>query len=308
MKKKDFKELEDKIIIGKKLLKSNKNIVTNLSKLKNYNNAELDNHISYELQAGSYIKNTYRSKDNSGSWTKKKKYTNELFNNMQNYIKNNQTFLEVGVGECVTMLPLLKKIKSKFKCKFFGFDFSLSRIIYAKKFLKRNKVNASLFNANLDSIPLDNNSIDIVYSSHSIEPNRGKEKTIIEEMLRVSKKYIFLFEPIYELNPKKNRKRMEKFNYIKNLKKTCEKLDCKILKYELLNFSEQNHNLTGVIILEKKNIKRRSNSKHFTCPITKNKLDFQDNYLINKKFGIIYPIIKEIPVLTPSKYILNLIN
>ena len=49
MKKKDFKELKDKIIIGKKLLKDNKNIVTNLSKLKNYNNPELDNHISYEL-------------------------------------------------------------------------------------------------------------------------------------------------------------------------------------------------------------------------------------------------------------------
>ena len=35
---------------------------------------------------------------------------------------------------------------------------------------------------------------------------------------KVSRKYVFLFEPIYELNPIKNKKIMEKFKYAKNLK------------------------------------------------------------------------------------------
>lgn len=48
-------------------------------------------------------------------------------------------------------------------------------------------------------MPLKDNSIDIVYTSHSIEPNGGREEEALEELYRVANKYLILLEPDYEL-------------------------------------------------------------------------------------------------------------
>ena len=68
------------------------------------------------------------------------------------------------------------------------------------------------------------NAIDVVYTSHSIEPNGGREEEALLELYRIAKKYVVLLEPCYEKASSAARKRMEKHNYITNLFDTVNKL------------------------------------------------------------------------------------
>jgi ubiquinone/menaquinone biosynthesis C-methylase UbiE len=102
--------------------------------------------------------------------------------------------------------------------KVFGFDISWSRVKFAKKLVEEyNMKNVNLFTANLFEIPLLDNSIDIVYTSHSLEPNGGKEKQALKELFRIAKNYIVLLEPSYELASTDARERMINHGYITNL-------------------------------------------------------------------------------------------
>ena len=261
-------------------------------------NNKIFNLISYDRQAGTYIDFYKKNKDIYF------KYCRELYSIIFPYLKNKQHILEVGTGECVTLLGLYKIIRKKFKKIFFyGFDFSFSRLLLGKKFISQYKLYPTLFLSSMEKIPLSDSCIDIVFSSHSLEPNGGKEEIIIKECLRISSKYVFLFEPIYELNSKINQFRMRKFNYVRNLHKICKKLDCTILDYRLLSHSQNKNNLTGVIILKKK--KTIKKVLKFKCLLTDSFLEKKNNnYLYNKKNGVIYPIIKKIPILLENSAVI----
>jgi ubiquinone/menaquinone biosynthesis C-methylase UbiE len=261
---------------------------------KNFPNLKNDiyNLVSYDRQAGTYI-DFYKTNKGKIIYSR---YCRELYSVMFPFLKKKQNILEVGTGECVTLLGLSKIIINKFsEISFFGFDFSFSRLLLGKKFIENNKIYPTLFLSSMEKIPLIDGCIDIVFSSHSLEPNGGKEEVIIKECLRISNKYVFLFEPIYELNPKKNQSRMKKFNYVRNLYKICKKLDCKIIDYRLLNYNQNSNNLTGVVILEK-NDKKKKIFK-YKCLLTKSTLHKKQNFFYNKKNGVIYPVIKKIPIL-----------
>jgi len=86
---------------------------------------------------------------------------------------------------------------------------SWSRVAIAKKQIENNKISdVTLCTGSLLNLPFADNSIDIVYSSHSLEPNCGNEMQIIKELYRVAKKYVLMIEPGYEFADNEGRKRM----------------------------------------------------------------------------------------------------
>lgn len=278
------------------LYKLNVNIIEYLKKLeqKNYNLLE-DIMISYDFQAGSYCE-----KYKEDSYIK-----NEYCLKLANVIEELGVFeslVEVGIGEATTLGPMLKRLKNK-PAKCYGFDISWSRIKYAIKFLEEiNLNNIELFTGDLFCSPLKTNSIDIVYTSHSIEPNGGREKEALEELYRITNKYLILLEPSYELASEEARQRMKKQGYITNLYNTAKELGYNIIRYELFGISMNNLNPTGLMIIKKETNDKISNP--ICCPITKSDLIFKNNAYFSEESLLAYPVIKDIPCLLSQNAII----
>ena len=120
--------------------------------------------VSYDLQTGTYI----AAMENEGMAKHKEAYSSEIASRILSLCKP-RSILEAGVGEATTLSGVLEKLGNKTNS--YGFDLSWSRVAYAKKWLNsKGFTNTVLRSGALLHIPFLDNSIDIVYTSHSIEP------------------------------------------------------------------------------------------------------------------------------------------
>ncbi|NTU50797.1 MAG: methyltransferase domain-containing protein, partial [Desulfobulbaceae bacterium] len=241
-------------------------------KLK-HNTAEIIE-IAYDLQAGSYI----AEMDNATMAEHKREYTLEIAKTILSLCEP-MTILEAGVGEATTLSGVLKNLNADIRS--FGFDLSWSRIAYSKYWLQSKGVsNNTLCTGDLFHIPFADDSIDVVYTSHSIEPNGGNEKPIMQELFRVTKKYLILLEPGYELANEESRLRMDSHGYCKNLKNIAENLGYNVLKHVLFPHTSNPLNPTAITIIKKNNCTKAMPPSHIlACPKFKTPLEEIGNML-----------------------------
>ncbi|MES2003046.1 MAG: class I SAM-dependent methyltransferase [Bacteroidota bacterium] len=277
----------------KELYDQKVNIIQYLRGIENRkNNSIEDILISYDFQAGSYIEII----ENDLSYITA--YTDELFKIINTYCTSKHTILEVGVGEATTLCHLRKLFPSE--AKFYGFDISWSRISKGVEYLKRNNVEASLFVSDLFLTPLADSSIDVVYSSHSLEPNGGKEIEALKELYRITKDCLILLEPASEFADSSAKKRMEENGYISNLHGKIMELGYDLKKYELFPVTAHNHNPTGLYVIKKNNSQPEAeNMAPFTlrCPLSKEALVEYPDHFFSPSSLISYPKIDGIPCL-----------
>jgi ubiquinone/menaquinone biosynthesis C-methylase UbiE len=263
---------------------------------KNAENSKESILISYDYQSGTYIEAYKKNPENCH------KYTKQLSDEIST-LGDFTTILEAGVGEATTFKQVTKNLVSLENC--YGFDISWSRLKAAKDFLAEDgDKHSNLFVADLFDIPLADNSIDIVYTAHSVEPNGGYEKPILEELYRVTKKYLLLFEPDYDLASTEARQRMESHGYIKGLVEIAATLGYNVIKHKLLQFSMNPLNPTSVIVIKKDSNEIKSDNV-FQCPISKTELTDCGEIYFAKQPHLMYPVIKNIPCLLKSQAILG---
>ena len=252
--------------------------------------------ISYDFQSGSYV-NAY--KKNPGVY---EKYTKEISDEIKTFGPFS-TILEAGVGEATTFKQVIKNLDIPLE-NCYGFDISWSRLKTGNSFVNEDIAgNANFFVADLSDIPLMNSSIDIVYTAHSIEPNGGYEKPILEELYRVAKQYLVLFEPDYEFANDDAKHRMESHGYIKRLADTAKELGYDVIKRELLRFPLNPLNPTSVIVIQKTSKSRVDGI--FQCPVSKTKLTDCGEVFFAEQPRLMYPVIQGIPCLLKSQAILG---
>ncbi len=296
----------------KELYDANVNIMQYFREKNNVENNTLNSILtSYDLQAGSYIQNWEENGmgDNYhingervelSSKDFKDKFSVCLAERLNRY--DFSTVLEAGAGEATTLNFVAEKLNNK-NAKFYGFDLAPSRVMQAQRFMSAQHNEADLIAANLFQTPYPDNAFDIIYTVHALEPNTNKVKEIVEELYRITNKYLVLVEPSYELGNEATRANIDKHKYIKNLKATIDNLGYKILEYELFPVGTY-ANQPAIMVIEKNGKAENSKAVNYVCPVCHKELISRDGNYFCEDCMVVYPVLKNVPLLTKENAIL----
>lgn len=247
--------------------------------------------VSYDLQAGSYTANFRKKVDYV------KSYASAIEKVITKYAPQFDSIMEAGMGEATTLANVLKSFKT-IPGRSFGFDISWSRVKYGNLFLKELGIpNCQTFVGDLFNIPLGDNSVDIVYTSHSIEPNGGREKETLKELYRVASRYLILLEPCYELGSPEAKKRMEDHGYITALQQSIQELGYNVKEFRLFDIYSNPLNPTGLTVISKEDKTSSPAPGPFACPWTKTGLVKLKGAYYSHQSLLAYPVIDDIPCL-----------
>jgi len=246
--------------------------------------------VAYDLQSGSY---TAAMKD-AKTAKYQDSYTAEIAKTILS-LCTPASILEAGVGEATTLSGVLSHLGVAVSS--YGFDLSWSRVAFATRWLQQQGMTGTtLCTGNLFHIPFFDSSIDVVYTSHSIEPNGGKEEPILRELFRVTRNFLILLEPGYELAHDEARQRMDSHGYCRNLQGTAVSLGYNVLEHKLFPFTANPLNPTALIVIQKDE-DAKVPSDVLACPKFKTPLQRIGGMLFSPEALVVYPIIGGIPCL-----------
>jgi len=209
------------------------------------------------------------------------------------------TLLEVGVGELTTIESVVANNKQL--TQIFGIDLSLNRMLHGmEEYKKRQKLIPKVSKANATNLPFNDSVFDLVYSRHTLEQMPMIFTAALDEMIRVSRRFIVLFEPSYEKGSLTQKLKMIRNDYFRGLDKFLSgREDIKVNKSFLMRNSANPLNRTSCYVIEKISSASLEEEKYngFVCPLSKEELIKREGYLFCKKSGLAYPVLEGIPIL-----------
>jgi hypothetical protein len=160
-----------------------------------------------------------------------------------------------------------------------------------------------LFTGDLDRIPLASASVDLVLTIHAVEPNRGREKPILSELLRVARKHLVMVEPSYELASAEAQARMDRLGYVRGLPEILTSLGHPARLIERWRHNSNPLNEAAVVIVDKAPTETKMDLK-FVSPISGCALIERGDCWFCPEDGHAFPIIAGIPCLTVENAVL----
>jgi hypothetical protein len=253
---------------------------------------------AYDLQAGDYIK---YAKENL---SKLADYSAELAGILDMHINENDDILDVGAGELTTLTMIAKRLDIKPR-RIHALDISWSRLYkglsFADEFLGSGTSTLIPMVADINAIPLNDNSVEIATSSHALEPNGSQLTGLLSELMRVTSGKLVLFEPCYEICSKEGKARMDSLGYIKDLPGVVSKLGGKLLERIEIKNVDNPLNPTCCFVIEPpagQRSKISSDHKHdYTFPGSNEKLVRKGEFYFSNQSGLMFPVIDGIPIL-----------
>jgi uncharacterized protein YbaR (Trm112 family) len=276
------------------------NVMANLRRLSDGTGAVIANTvedimISYDFQAGSYIRSYEENPDYLD------RYTSELRGVLAR-LGPIDTLLEAGCGEATTLSVLASKMETRPALG--GFDISWSRVKLGQGFVRHHGLLATLFCADLFRIPLADRSVDVVYTSHSIEPNGDRERESIRELARIARKWLVLLEPAHDLAGEDARRRMEGHGYVKNLAATIRALGLELVEHRLFPVCANPLNPTGLYLVKIGSPAGRAAAFDFQCPVSGTPLEPGPDAYYSPTSFLAYPVLDGVPCLLENNAIL----
>ncbi|MGQ0429834.1 MAG: methyltransferase domain-containing protein [Gammaproteobacteria bacterium] len=251
--------------------------------------------ISYDFQAGSYIEGYRRDP------AYLERYTEELAK-ILTALGPCATLLEAGCGEATTLAVLAGKIPQPVALA--GFDISWSRVRLGRDFAGQRGQRPTLFCADLFRIPLADHSVDVVYTSHSIEPNGGRERDAVAELARVARRWLVLLEPAHELAGEEARRRMESHGYVRGLPAAIRNLGLELVEHRRFPVCANPLNPTGLYLVRIDAAAVPAGQFSFRCPVSGAPLLAGAHAYYAPQSFLAYPVLDGIPCLLESNAIL----
>lgn len=259
--------------------------------------------IAYDLQAGSYIEYALKFPGVLES------YSREIYDLINPYLAEQDVILDCGAGELTTLSALSEHLPAK--CQVLACDISLSRLIHGRRFADRAmrgdlQKALRLFVADMSSLPLPDNSVDVVFTSHALEPNHGSERVLLGELLRVARRQLLLFEPSWENGDELIRARMQQHGYVRDLPQHIEAAGGRLLSVKALPSPLEKLNPTYCYVVEpiNKQYEPPFAEQVFQCPRSGYPLHKQQNYWWSNKGGWAFPEINGIVCLRHNNALL----
>ena len=257
--------------------------------------------IAYDLQAGTKIAEYERIIEFAQS------YAAEQYGYFRRYAPGARSIVDVGCGELTALSYLLNQFDGARKV--FAFDVSWSRVFkglaFARRLLSEEQIGGlRVFCADINRIPLPSNSVDVVTSSHALEPNHGRESELLAELIRIARQRIILFEPCYELASQEAKARMEQHGYVRDLAKVARELGATVVEQKLAAVCSNSLNPTGVLVLEVSEGEAVAEPT-LVDPLSHAELAEKSGCLYSPSRGVSYPVIEGIPMLRSDSAILT---
>lgn len=250
--------------------------------------------ISYDLQSGSYR----HALEDPEHRAKVERYWGGVARVLDDYATD--SMLEAGCGEATTLLPVLSRLEAP-PARVAAFDLAWSRIAHARAHTRDFDVPApELFVGDLFAMPVRDGGFDLVWTSHALEPNGGREQEALTELARVARRYIVLFEPSYELGGEGTREHIEEHGYVRGLPAAAEALGLEVVRHELLPETASPVNETQVLVLRKPDVPEATTGDWHACPRCRGELRELKGALFCAADGLVYPVLDGIPVLSPQ--------
>ena len=253
-------------------------------------NELLATQIAYDLQAGSYVTKAKEAPEFRRQWCA------QLAGLIRPHLSTGETILEAGSGEATTLSGVASEL-ADLDVRSMGFDISWSRTSVAMGWIKSTQMAARLFVADLFEIPLGDGAVDVVYTSHSVEPNGGREFEALTELFRVARKALVLVEPLYELAGTKAQQRMNRMAYVRGLQDAALRLNGTVIDYRLLDVISNSLNPSGVLVVKKSHAGTGCAALRWECPVTRTELVEERDLFFSPASGLVYPILRGVPVL-----------
>ena len=280
------------------LYRAGKNITEHLRAVEGAaTNSETAILYAYDLQAGSYV----RALDDPGYAAGKRAAAGRIAEVLAPL--RIDSMLDAGTGEATTLAELLPRL-ARPPGRVLAFDLSLSRLLFARRFLDaRDLARVELFTAALENIPLADAAVDLVLTVHVCEPNGGREREILTELLRVARRYLVLIEPSYELGSDATRERIDKHGYVRGLPEHLRALGANVVCHERFGADLNPSNQAAVLVVDQGERDGAAAAAALVSPLTGMPLFRADGCLYSRD-GFAFPVIAGIPCLLADNAVL----
>lgn len=252
--------------------------------------------ISYDFQAGSYTEMMEKNTAGAVVMRNRAQYFSDVLRKLP---LEKYSIMEAGTGECSFLREIYPEIQGQ---EIYAFDISWSRVKYARKYMSEKLENGgvNLFVGDMFSIPMADDSIDVVFTSQSMEPNGGHERELLKELYRVTRKYLILQEPAYELASETAQERMRMHGYVRGLLQAARELSMDVVEYKLFPEDCYLPYTPVALMIIRKDVKTSERESKFACPVTHTELIDYGDALFSNESLLAYPKLDRIPLLTEA--------
>lgn len=126
-----------------------------------------------------------------------------------------ETALEVGAGELTTTGALAMRLQGM---KWQGVELSYNRVFRGRKFfLEQFGIDIPACKGDAMHLPFTEQSFDLVITSHCLEHIPFGYKAAVDEITRVARRHVVLFEPVWETSDWAQKLRMYAQSYVRGL-------------------------------------------------------------------------------------------
>ena len=249
---------------------------------------------SYDLQAGSYV----RLVEQDPAIARAVDRSCEKFADIIGRL-GCASLLEAGVGEATTLAGVVSRLTRR-PDHVLGFDISLSRLLWARHYAEHRGVSAAWFTGTLECIPLADSSVDVVFTSHAVEPNRGREREILLELHRVARRYLVLREPSDELGSDETRAHIERHRYVTGLAATARALGFEVVEHSPWGLDPNPRNAAALLIIRVSAAGCDPAPPALVSPVSRSPLVAHHGSLYCADDGLVFPTFRGIPCLLPE--------